>query len=97
MRVENSRLLENRLLTLVVAKRLLSEQKFVENDSNGPDVHFVRNLWLVLLEALRSLIPVGAHALGSQLYLLIALFYDLTQAKVCDLDLALVENDVLWF
>ena len=53
------------------------------------------DLWTVLLEALRSLVPVGADALRGQLDLLMTLVDDLAQAEVSDFHLSVVEDDVL--
>ena len=47
------------------------------------------------MEALGRLIPIGADSLGSQLYLFVALVYDLAKAEVRNLDLPVVENYVL--
>jgi hypothetical protein len=55
----------------------------------------MRYLGAVLLETLGSLIPVGAHSLGCELDLLMPLVYYLAQAKVRDLHLSIVENDIL--
>ena len=97
MRIENGRLLEDGLLCLIVAKWFLSEQKFVEYDSDRPNVNFVGYLRFILLEALWRLVPVGANALRSQLYLLVALLDDLAEAEIRNLHFSVVEDDVLWF
>jgi hypothetical protein len=55
----------------------------------------VRYLRTILLEALRSLVPVSTHTLRGQLYLLIAFIYDLAETKVCDLHLSVVKDYVL--
>lgn len=97
VRVEYRLVLEDGLLSLVVAEGLLAEQELEEDDADRPDVNLVGDLRRVLLEALRSLIPVGADALARQLNPLSALVDDLAQAEVRDLDFAVVEDDVLRF
>jgi len=84
------------LLALVVAEGLRTEEELEEDHSNAPNVDFVRDLRAVLVEALWRLVPVSAHALGGQLYLLCAFVYDLAKAEVGDLDLSIMEDDILW-
>lgn len=50
----------------------------------------------VLLKALWCLIPVCSNALRCELNLLVALVYDLAEAKICNLDLPTVEYYILW-
>ena len=44
MRIQYSLVFQDGLLRLVVAERLLLEQQLKEDDSDGPDVHLVRDL-----------------------------------------------------
>ena len=48
-----------------------------------------------LIEAFRRLVPVRSDALAGQLDLVLVLLDDLAQAEVCDLNLAIVEDDIL--
>ena len=50
-----------------------------------------------LVEALRRLIPVSAHALRCQLNLLLIFANYFAQTKVCDFDLSIVEQNILGF
>jgi hypothetical protein len=47
------------------------------------------------LEALRGLVPIGAHALRGQLYFVMAFINDLAETEVGNLHLPIVENNVL--
>lgn len=95
--IQNGLILQYRLLALIVAKGFRAEQQLKENDTDTPYVYFVRYLRTVLVEALGCLVPVGAHALGRQLDPLGSLVHDLAEAKVRDLDLPIVKDNVLWF
>ena len=58
--------------------------------------YFLGNLWVLwLVEAFGRLVPVRTNSLASQLYLILILLNDLTQAEVCDFDLSIVEDNVL--
>jgi len=80
-----------------VSKGLLSEKKFVKNDSNAPNVDLVAYLRIGLLEALRRLVPIGPYSLGRQLNFFEAFVNCLAQAKISNLDFAVVENYILRF
>ena len=47
------------------------------------------------LKALRRKVPIGANALGGEFDVAFVFLNDFREAKVADLDLALVEEDVL--
>lgn len=94
--IQYSLVLKNRLLGLIVSERFCTKKQLVEYHTHAPDVHLVCYLRRVLLETLGSLIPVCTDALRSQLDFLVPLIYDLAQAKVSYLHLAIVEDDVLW-
>lgn len=49
------------------------------------------------METLWGLVPISADSLRCELDLLRSLVHDLAEAEVGDLDLAVVEDDVLWF
>ena len=55
----------------------------------------MRYLWRVLLEALGGLVPVCTDSLRCQFNFLVTLVYYLAQPEICDLDFAIVKNDVL--
>ena len=108
--VEDSLVSHDSHLSLVVTEWLYSEQQLVENNSHAPNVNLNResynfkiysyllgDLWLsyIQFKAFGSLVPVSPYSLGSQLYLLIVLSHQFTQAKVSYFDFSLVENDIL--
>jgi len=78
-----------------VTKWFLAVQKFEEDDTDGPNIDFRSNLRVILLEALGSLIPVRSYTLRCELNFVLALVKRLTQAKVSDFDLPIVEYDIL--
>lgn len=82
---------------LIIAKRFFSKEQFEEYNSNRPNVDFVSDLRTVLLEALGSLVPVGADALRGELDLFTALLDDLAKPEVSDFDLAIVKHYILRF
>lgn len=54
------------------------------------------DLWILAeVETLGRLVPVRAHTLGGEFNLVLILANDLAEAKVGDLDLPIVEDDVL--
>ena len=68
----------------------------VLKEANCPFTYLLRNLWvLALVEALGSLVPVGAHTLTSQLNLVLILLNDLAETEIRDLNLTVVEDDIL--
>lgn len=80
-----------------MAKGFQPEEQFVEDHADRPDVHLVCYVGILgLVEALRSLIPIGTNALGSQFNFFLVLLNNLAEAEICDLNLAVVENNVLW-
>lgn len=63
--IQNDLIAEDRLLRLIVAKRLMPKHTLIEYNTNRPDVHLGGNLWRPpsLKEALRGKVPVRARAL----------------------------------
>lgn len=54
------------------------------------------NLWILrLIETLRCLVPISAHALTGQLNLVLVFFNDLAETEIGDFDFAVVEDYVL--
>ena len=71
---------------------LLSVETLVEDDADGPHVHFGGDLWRVLAhdEALGRQIPIGPGALRGEVHpvvrVVVLRIHDLGEAKVRDLD-----------
>ena len=54
-------------------------------------------LWIFrLVKTFRGLIPVGADSLGCKLYLFLVFTDYFAKSKVCDFNLTVVEEDILW-
>ena len=59
--------------------------------------YFLGYLWIFrLVKTFRGLIPVSTYPLGRKLYLFLVFTDDFTKSKICDFDLTVVEEDVLW-
>ena len=73
---------------------------YIKSDQNMRRLELVTYLLgdlrvLRLVEALWSLVPIRADTLTCELYLVLVFLDDLTEAKVGDFDLSVVEYDVL--
>ena len=49
-----------------------------------------------MVKTFRGLIPVSAYPLGCQLYLFLVFTDDFAKSEVCDFDLTVVEEYILW-
>ena len=54
-------------------------------------------MWILKVEALWGLIPVGTNALTCELYFILSLVKSFAQAEVCYLNFTTVEDDILRF
>jgi len=93
--VKNSLISHNSHLRFVVSKRFLTEQQLKENYANWPNIYFGCYLWIHLVEALWSLIPIGSHSLRSQLNLILTLIESFAKSKISYFDFSIVENYIL--
>lgn len=92
-----------------MAEGLLAKEDLKEDDTHAPHVNLEavneRGTYLGVdhrrvvghHEALWCLVPIGADALRSKFNSLLVLVHGLAEAKVSDLDLAIVKKDVLGF
>jgi hypothetical protein len=53
-------------------------------------------MWVLQVEALWGLIPVGANALTCELYFILSLVKSFAQAKVRYFNFSIMEDDILW-
>lgn len=83
-------------LAHLVSEGFLAEDHLVVDHADRPHVDLGRDHCLLVGdEAFGREVPVGAHALGGQLKILV--FGCLAEAEVCDLYFSFVEEDVLGF
>ena len=91
-----------------MAKGFNTEQQLEEYHTNAPDIDLKEINILItylrcyagyfrLVKALRCLVPVGANALGCQLYFVLVFAHHLAKPKVCNFDFTVVKDDVLRF
>ena len=85
-------------LRLVVAEGLHPEQQLVEDDSDGPNVNLLGDLWIfALVETLRRLVPIRADTLTCELDLILVLLDDLAETEVGNFHLSIMKDNILWF
>lgn len=74
-----------------------AEKQLIEDDSHAPNINLLSDLGVLrLIEALWSLVPIGADSLARQLYFVLVFLDYFAQAEVGYLDLPVVEYYVLW-
>lgn len=61
------------LLWFIMAEGFHAKDQLEEDHTNRPNVNFRRYVWVDLIKALRSLVPVSTHTLRSQLDFVLAL------------------------
>ena len=77
-----------------MTERLLSVEKFKEDDSQGPDIDFGRYFRVEFFESFGREVIIGASALGSEIDACFIALHDFAESEVKYFDHSLVEHHV---
>lgn len=97
MGVDNDSLSEDLPLAKPFSKWFFPVEKFIEDDSDRPNINFFRDVLLVIIEYLWGKVPISPDSRCCQCNSAFFVLYCLANAKIDDFDDPLMKEDVRRF